>query len=129
VQVIPEGDWLCRDCRPDEDEELMLVDTGTVSEPSLDLEASNIPDIEGFEYHMQVMQKLVLDKLTGQRRLKLYGLDEEYRKVHQVVEQTVLAGEGNSMLVIGARGCGKTAVSQPNRILETWLRFYSLSNP
>lgn len=119
VQVIPEGDWLCRDCRPDEDEELMLVDTGTVSEPSLDLEASNIPDIEGFEYHMQVMQKLVLDKLTGQRRLKLYGLDKEYRKVHQVVEQTVLAGEGNSMLVIGARGCGKTAVSQPDRIFKT----------
>jgi hypothetical protein len=117
VQVIPEGDWLCRDCRPDEDEELILVDTGTVSELSLDLEASNIPDIEGFEYHMQVMQKLVLDKLTGQRRLKLCGLDEEYRKVHQVVEQTVLAGEGNSMLVIGARGCGKTAVSQPDRIL------------
>jgi hypothetical protein len=119
VQVIPEGDWLCRDCRPDEDEELMLVDTGTVSEPSLDLEASNIPDIEGFEYHMQVMQKLVLDKLTGQRRLKLYGLDEEYRKIHQVVEQTILAGEGNSMLVIGARGCGKTAVSQSDRILKT----------
>jgi len=116
VQVIPEGDWLCRDCRPDEDEELILVDTRTVSEPSLDLEASNIPDIEGFEYHMQVMQKLVLDKLTGQRRLKLYGLDKEYRKVYQVVEQTVLAGEGNSMLVIGSRGCGKTAVSQPDRI-------------
>jgi hypothetical protein len=118
VQVIPEGDWLCRDCHPDEDEELMLVDTGTVSEPSINIEASNIPDIEGFEYHMQVMQKLVLDKLTGQRRLKLYGLDEEYRKVHQVVEQTVLAGEGNSMLVIGARGCGKTAVSQPIRLDE-----------
>ncbi len=112
VQVIPEGDWLCRDCRPDEDEELMLVDTGTISEPSIDMEASDIPDIEGFEYHMQVMQKLVLDKLTGQRRLKLYGLVEEYQKVHQVVEQTVLAGEGNSMVVIGARGCGKTAVSQ-----------------
>jgi hypothetical protein len=119
VQIIPEGDWLCRDCRPDEDEELMLVDTGTVSEPSIEIEASNVPDIEGFEYHMQVTQKLVLDKLTGQRRLKLYGLDEEYRKLHQVVEQTVLAGEGNSMLVIGARGCGKSAVSQPDHILET----------
>lgn len=32
------------------------------------------------------------------------------RKVYQVVEQTVLAGEGNSMLVIGARGCGKTTL-------------------
>ncbi|KAL8754165.1 MAG: hypothetical protein Q9184_005202 [Pyrenodesmia sp. 2 TL-2023] len=37
-------------------------------------------------------------------------MDEEYRKVQQLVTQTVLAGEGNSMLVIGPRGCGKTAL-------------------
>lgn len=129
VQVIPEGDWHCRDCRPDEDEELMLVETGTISEPSIDIEASNIPDIEAFEYHLQVMQKLVLDKLTGQRRLKLYGLDDEYQKVHQVVEQTVLAGEGNSMLVIGARGCGKTTVSRLEQVPVELLIRFSLSNP
>lgn len=56
------------------------------------------------------MERLLLDRLTGQVRMKLHGHDDEMQKVHQVVEQTVLAGEGNSMLVIGARGCGKTTV-------------------
>jgi origin recognition complex subunit 4 len=57
------------------------------------------------------MQRTLLDKLAGQKRIRLRGHDEEMKKVHQVVEQTVLAGEGNSMLVIGARGSGKTTVS------------------
>ncbi|KAI4138786.1 MAG: hypothetical protein L6R39_006607 [Caloplaca ligustica] len=40
----------------------------------------------------------------------LVNMDDEYRKVQQLVTQTVLAGEGNSMLVVGPRGCGKTAL-------------------
>ncbi|KAL8684507.1 MAG: hypothetical protein Q9224_006308, partial [Gallowayella concinna] len=40
----------------------------------------------------------------------LVNMDEEYRKTHQLVTQTVLAGEGNSMLLIGPRGCGKTTL-------------------
>lgn len=111
VPVIPEGDWLCRDCSPDE-EEILDIDIDLVTGPLLDLGASNVPDIEEFEYHLQITQKLLLDKLTGRRQLKLYGLDAEIGKVRQVVEQTVLAGEGNSMLVIGSRGSGKTTVSR-----------------
>lgn len=110
VPVIPEGDWLCRDCRPD-DEEVVDVDMDMVVGPILDLGLSNVPDIEEFDYHLQITQKLLLDKLTGRRRLLLQGLEDEFGKVRQVVEQTVLAGEGNSMLVIGSRGCGKTTVS------------------
>ncbi|KAL8688025.1 MAG: hypothetical protein Q9218_005958 [Villophora microphyllina] len=49
----------------------------------------------------------ILAALTG-RRTSLSNMEEEYYKVHQLVAQTVLAGEGNSMLVIGPRGCGKT---------------------
>ncbi|KAL8801731.1 MAG: hypothetical protein Q9182_004270 [Xanthomendoza sp. 2 TL-2023] len=40
----------------------------------------------------------------------LVNMDEEYRRAHQLVTQTVLAGEGNSMLLIGPRGCGKTTL-------------------
>lgn len=40
----------------------------------------------------------------------LVHLDDEYRKVQQLVTQTVLAGEGNSMIIVGPRGCGKTAL-------------------
>lgn len=52
----------------------------------------------------------ILAGLTCKRRSHLIGLDEEFHKVHQLVQQTVLAGEGNSMLIIGARGCGKTTL-------------------
>lgn len=34
----------------------------------------------------------------------------EYQKVHNLLSQTVLAGEGNSMLIIGSRGSGKTTL-------------------
>ena len=52
----------------------------------------------------------VLEGLTGRQRLPLINLEQEYHKVHQLLEQTVLAGEGNSMLVIGSRGTGKTTL-------------------
>jgi origin recognition complex subunit 4 len=106
VPVIPKGDWLCRDCQPDDLLDVNMDDAADIAEVPSDL-----PEISGFEDHLRNMQRLVLDKLTGQKRVKLRGHDEEMQKVHQVVEQTVLAGEGNSMLVIGARGCGKTTVS------------------
>ncbi|KAI4269393.1 MAG: hypothetical protein L6R38_007482 [Xanthoria sp. 2 TBL-2021] len=51
----------------------------------------------------------LLDNLTG-KHSHLVNFEEETRKLHQLVTQTVLAGEGNSMLVIGPRGCGKTTL-------------------
>ncbi|KAH9222105.1 origin recognition complex subunit 4 C-terminus-domain-containing protein [Leptodontidium sp. 2 PMI_412] len=107
VAKVPKGDWFCRDCEPkaeDEDPFAQLQATAPATENA------NIPDIEGFGDQLKHMQRTLLDRLTGQRRTKLRGHDEEMQKVHQVVEQTVLAGEGNSMLVIGARGCGKTTL-------------------
>ena len=52
----------------------------------------------------------LMDNITGKRRLPLVNLEEEHQKVRQLVEQTVLAGEGNSMLVIGSRGTAKTVL-------------------
>lgn len=70
------------------------------------------------------IKKIVLEKLAGTRSVPLIGFEEEYRKVHQVVSQTVLAGEGNSLLVIGARGSGKSTVLSPPSecasVLMTW---------
>lgn len=105
---IPKGDWFCRDCQPDDEDILDFpvdddIDVGEVS--------NDLPEIDGLDDHLPHMQRLLLDRLTGQKQIKLRGHDEEMRKVHQVVEQTVVAGEGNSMLIIGARGCGKTTVS------------------
>jgi origin recognition complex subunit 4 len=97
VTVIPEGDWYCRNCM-------------TQPDRIMESRVNELPDIEGFEGHLRRVQRVVLDRLTGQSRIKISGYDDQLQKVHQVVEQTVLAGEGNSMLVIGGRGSGKTTV-------------------
>lgn len=59
---------------------------------------------------LTLLQTWILENLTGKRRLPLVNLEDEYQKVHQLIEQTVLAGEGNSMLIIGSRGSGKTTL-------------------
>lgn len=68
------------------------------------------------ESEQGTIRNVVLEKLTGARPIPLVGLDDEYKKVYQVAEQTVTVGEGNSMLIIGARGSGKSAVM--NKVLQ-----------
>jgi hypothetical protein len=64
----------------------------------------------GLEEVLPALSKGVLEQLTSKRRIPLVGLEDEYSKVHQVVKQTIVAGEGNSLLILGARGTGKTAL-------------------
>lgn len=104
---VPDGDFFCRDCDPEAED--MGLPAGLVKD-SPKKTNRKLPRIDGVEQHLRRWQRVVLDRLTGQKRIKLRGHDDELQKVHQVLEQTVLAGEGNSMLVIGARGCGKTTV-------------------
>lgn len=114
VPNIPEGDWFCRTCS--QDDALLSQTQGLVT---LSLKkAEQAPDIPGFEQHLRLMQRVLLDRCTGRRRMPLQGQDDAYQKAFQLVEQTVLAGEGNSMLVIGARGSGKTTVSPCARHLR-----------
>lgn len=65
---------------------------------------------------IECIQKIVLEKTTRKRHSALVNLDDEYAKVSTLIEQTVTAGESNSMLLIGARGSGKTALV--NQILR-----------
>lgn len=65
---------------------------------------------------LDLLKTIALERITGMRPSPLVGLDTEYKSVHQVIEQTVTAGEGNSMLLIGARGSGKTALV--NKVLS-----------
>jgi origin recognition complex subunit 4 len=58
----------------------------------------------------ELVKSIVLSKLTQRRPIKLQNLDSEYTKVHQLLHATVTAGESNSLLLIGARGSGKTAM-------------------
>jgi hypothetical protein len=68
-------------------------------------------DIRVSEDDIEAVKNHILGKIMGRERLaNLVGFDEEYSHVHQLLEQTVAAGEGNSMLIIGARGSGKTTL-------------------
>ncbi|KAB5532744.1 origin recognition complex subunit 4 C-terminus-domain-containing protein [Coniochaeta sp. 2T2.1] len=109
VPTIPEGDWLCRTCSQDDAVTVQTIGTDKLSLQPVTT-SEQVPDIPDFEQHLRLMQRVVIDRCTGRRRIPLRGQDEAYEKAFQLVEQTVLAGEGNSMLVIGARGSGKTTL-------------------
>ncbi|XXG98373.1 hypothetical protein Hte_004696 [Hypoxylon texense] len=109
VPVIPEGDWICRNCSQDD------VLPGPKATPKKQIHVTKsvkVPSIPSFEQHLRQMQRVLLDRCSGNRRIKLCGQDDAYEKAFQLVEQTVLAGEGNSMMVIGARGSGKTTLME-----------------
>lgn len=75
------------------------------SKASLSTKALSIAPTE-----ISAIQPIVLERLTGKRPVPLTNLDDEETKVRSVVCQTITAGESNSMLLIGARGTGKTAL-------------------
>ncbi|KAF4450897.1 origin recognition complex subunit 4 [Fusarium austroafricanum] len=108
VPDIPEGDWLCKSCTQEDILKTPKKTTG-VEAPAMKV-AADVPDIANLEHHVRSLQRVLVDRCTGRRRLQLSGQLEAEEKVYQLVEQTVVAGEGNSMLVIGARGCGKTTL-------------------
>lgn len=108
VPEIPEGDWLCKSCAQEDVLKTPKKATDTEIAPTATAE---VPDIPNLEQHVRSMQRVLLDRCTGRRRIQMSGEQESHEKVHQLIEQTVVAGEGNSMLLIGPRGCGKTTVS------------------
>lgn len=107
ITDIPDGDWLCKSCSQDD----------AVSVPKLNLapvatieRAVDVPDIPNLDAHLRAHQRVLLDRCAGRRRIEIFGLTDVHEKARQLVEQTVVAGEGNSMLLIGARGSGKTTL-------------------
>ncbi|PWY84691.1 hypothetical protein BO94DRAFT_586663 [Aspergillus sclerotioniger CBS 115572] len=92
--------------------ELVSTDTSTVRGGPLPEYAQKLQSLvqEGLTEELRLLTGIVTEKLNGKRRVPLKGLDTEYHKVNQLVEQTVEVGEGNSMLLLGSRGSGKTAI-------------------
>ncbi|KAL2120715.1 hypothetical protein VTJ04DRAFT_4742 [Mycothermus thermophilus] len=107
IAEIPEGDWFCRNCLQ---EDVSLANGAAGTSRSVVAREDQRPDIPHFEEHLRAAQRVLLDRCAGRRRIRLQGQDEAYEKAYQLVEQTVAAGEGNSMMVIGPRGCGKTTL-------------------
>ncbi|KAJ4006742.1 origin recognition complex subunit 4 [Fusarium irregulare] len=108
VPDIPEGDWLCKSCTQ-EDILKTPKKTAGVQPPAVKITV-DVPEIANLDQHVRSLQRVLLDRCTGRRRLQLSGQLEAEEKVYQLVEQTVVAGEGNSMMVIGTRGSGKTTL-------------------
>ncbi|KAI4717612.1 hypothetical protein E4T48_06146 [Aureobasidium sp. EXF-10727] len=73
--------------------------------------------------HLQVIQTAVLDQLQERTHTPFTNLSSEYEKLAHVINQTIVAGESNSILVIGARGTGKSA------IVDTILADQARQNP
>lgn len=126
VTEIPEGDWLCKSCSQDDvlqvqaqTQEQQREEEASVDAAPVAVMAAETPDIENFDTHLRAHQRVLLDRCTGRRRIELFGLQDVREKTHHLIEQTVVAGEGNSMLLIGARGSGKTTVSL---VLGCWRR-------
>jgi origin recognition complex subunit 4 len=59
---------------------------------------------------LDAAKSLVLSRLTGQILTPLTMLEAEYRKLHSLLFATIKAGEGNSILLLGSRGVGKTCL-------------------
>lgn len=112
IAEIPEGDWLCKSCSQ---EDVLATPSKPLQPGAKTVEAARAveaaPEIPNLDLHLRALQRVLLDRCSGRRRIRIYGQEESYEKARQLVEQTVLAGEGNSMLIIGPRGCGKTIVS------------------
>jgi origin recognition complex subunit 4 len=126
---IPEGDWVCRSCSQDDVTSASAV-AANQALSSVVAREDQRPDIPNFDKHLRSAQRVLLDRCAGRRRIRLQGQNEAYEKAYQLVEQTVVAGEGNSMMVIGARGCGKTTVGCFTSVKLCWADCgYSWSSP
>lgn len=86
-------------------------DIADVAEP-LPEYAENLQALcqSGLHDEVRVLTTAILEKLSGKRQIPLYGVEQEYNKVNHLIEQTVTVGEGNSMLILGSRGSGKTTI-------------------
>lgn len=106
VAEIPTGDWLCKSCAQ---EDVLKTPSKPIDAPAV-TSVTEVPEIPNLDHHLRSHQRVLLDRCAGRRRIQMFGQEEVYEKARQLVEQTVVAGEGNSMLLIGARGSGKTTV-------------------
>ena len=60
--------------------------------------------------HFDVIRNIVLSKLTSRRPTPLRHLETQRAQVQQLLSSTVTAGQGSSLLLLGSRGVGKSAL-------------------
>lgn len=68
------------------------------------------PVVDAVEKWSNAIKKKVLARVNGKARSPIYGLEVQYQEIYNLLEHTILEGEGNSCLLMGPRSCGKTLV-------------------
>ena len=68
------------------------------------------PDPAHIDPRLDPVKSLVLSRLTGQILTPLTSLEAEYSKLYALLSATIKSGEGNSILLLGSRGAGKTCL-------------------
>jgi energy-coupling factor transporter ATP-binding protein EcfA2 len=98
----------------EEEQQLIMEDTALPDVRPLLNSSSNtmpvwdlLPGADEDSYLTAIKSK-VISRLTNSSLVPLTNLATEYAKVHSLLKATITAGEGNSILILGARGSGKT---------------------
>jgi energy-coupling factor transporter ATP-binding protein EcfA2 len=101
-----------------EEDELVLEDTALLdmipapdSTTNITSILNSLPEADE-DSHLTAIKAKVISRLTNSSLVPLANLATEYAKVHSLLKATITAGEGNSILVLGARGSGKTNLIQ-----------------
>jgi origin recognition complex subunit 4 len=78
--------------------------------PDVDISALIDPSPAITDSRLDVAKSLVLSRLTGSSLTPLTNLEVEYSKLHSLLSATIKVGEGNSILLLGSRGAGKSCL-------------------
>ncbi len=97
----------------EEHEPLMEEDPAPEVADVLELLSNTTPALEASseveeDPHLTSIKANIISRMTGSSLVPLTNLATEYGKIHSLLKATIMAGEGNSILVLGARGSGKT---------------------
>ncbi|KAK6534634.1 hypothetical protein TWF281_005940 [Arthrobotrys megalospora] len=117
AQDVEEGGSESRGFEAGDEKENGNEEGDTAEEEIADIqkEVRTLPKFQGkvTDEAVKTVKAHVMGKMTGRGLPEsLVGLKDEYNTVYQLVEQTVVAGEGNSILLIGPRGSGKSLVAE-----------------
>lgn len=94
----------------DEAEEGFVEDMTVPEPPENAVSLLMKPTSANKDSRLDVAKSIVLSRLTGESRTPLINLEVEYNKLHSLLLATIKAGEGNSILLLGSRGSGKTCL-------------------
>ncbi len=97
----------------DQADEALIDNVSSLSIPELpDINIATSVDLAPAiaDSRLDVAKSVVLSRLTGRSLTPVTNLEVEYNKLHSLLLATIKAGEGNSILLLGSRGAGKSCL-------------------